>query len=138
MPRVLTKLALPFVAFVLLFSTSACSDDSNESSGVDLSDVTFEVRTDETNVQVDAIDNSFVPAYVEVRRGTTVTFENDGRNPHNVLPAEEGAFEPIEQDVFQPGDVGSITFDEAGDFPYYCSLHGTTTRGMVGAIRVVE
>jgi plastocyanin len=50
---------------------------------------------------------------------------------------EDGAFEPIEIADLQPGDASSITFDEPGEYPYYCSLHGTTTKGMVGAIRVL-
>ena len=44
----------------------------------------------------------------------------------------------IDQEDFDPGDEGAVTFDEVGDFPYYCSLHGTPTKGMIGGIRVVE
>jgi len=73
---------------------------------------------------------------VPVGRGGAVTFENDGRNQHNVLPVVDGAFAPIEAEAFQPGATATATFDTIGDVPYYCSLHGTPTRGMIGAIRV--
>ena len=94
--------------------------------------------TGETEVTVDSRDNVFQPKYIEVSKGTTVVFDNVGRNVHNVLPVQEGAFEPIEADEFDPGDTGTVTFDEAGDFPYYCSLHGTKTKGMIGGVRVVD
>lgn len=105
--------------------------------GVDLSEASFTDLTDETDVVVDARDNAFRDDYIEVRAGSTVTFRNIGRTDHNVLPVEDEAFTPIEAEDLQPGDDGSVTFDEAGEFPYYCSLHGTTTAGMMGAVRVV-
>jgi plastocyanin len=104
---------------------------------VDLSDKEFEDLTGQSEVAVTARDNTFAPGYIEISVGTTVTFTNRGRNQHNVLPANEGAFEPIEVEDLEPGTSASLTFDEPGDYPYYCSLHGTKTKGMVGAIRVV-
>ncbi len=127
----------------------ACGDDSDQDAGsgatttspaeeVDLSKAKFDDRSAEAKPEVDAVDNLFKPPYIIVKAGTTVTFRNDGRNSHNVFPAVEGAFEPLETDAFEPGTDATITFDEAGDYPYYCTLHGTTTKGMVGAVRVVE
>jgi plastocyanin len=88
------------------------------------------------HVTITAIDNSFRPPYVVVAAGTVVEFENRGRNPHNVLPVDDGAFTPIATDAFEPGASRSVTFADAGDYPFYCSLHGTKTAGMVGGIRV--
>lgn len=105
---------------------------------VDLSEKEFEDRTGESAVSVQARDNTFLPAYIEVEAGTTVTFTNRGRNQHNVLPTTEGAFPAIEVEDLEPGTSQDITFDEPGDYPYYCSLHGTKTKGMVGAVRVLE
>ena len=45
---------------------------------------------------------------------------------------------------FQPGSevkatFGKLsTFNAPGYYRYYCSLHGSPTKGMVGAIRVVK
>ncbi|MEZ5237572.1 MAG: plastocyanin/azurin family copper-binding protein [Microthrixaceae bacterium] len=97
-----------------------------------------ETATGESEVVIDAVDNNFKPKYIEVSKGTAVRFVNEGRNIHNVLPVAEDAFSPIEADAFDPGEEDVITFDEVGDFPYYCSLHGTKTKGMIGGIRVVE
>ena len=105
---------------------------------VDLSKADFDDLTAEAAPEVDAVDNVFKPAYITVKAGTTITFRNDGRNSHNVYPAVEGTFEPVATDDFEPGTETTLTFDEAGDYPYYCTLHATTTKGMVGAIRVLE
>ena len=75
--------------------------------------------------------------YIEVSAGTTVDFTNRGRNQHNVIPTVDGAFAEIPAEDFQPKDEGSITFTVPGDYAYYCSLHGTPTKGMIGAIRVL-
>lgn len=124
-----------------------CGDDGGSSGssgseenvgGVDLSGKDFVDSTGQATVEVSAVDNNFKDPYIEISAGTKVVFTNDGRNQHNVLPVVDDAFPAIEVADFEPGETGEVTFDEPGDFPYYCSLHGTTTKGMVGAIRVVE
>lgn len=129
------------IATTLLAGCSSQSLTSTDSTaapaaGPDLSSVTFDDQTASSTVQVDAVDNAFKPQYVEVAAGTTVTFRNDGHNEHNVLPVDTGGFGAIEASQFQPGTEQTVTFAKAGDYPYYCSLHGTKTKGMVGAIRV--
>jgi plastocyanin len=140
---------LPAAALAtLLVLVPACGSDDDSSSdettttaaaaGPDLSAVSWTDETGKTDVALIARDNTFVAQYVEVSPGTTVTWTNRGRTEHNVLPAEDGAFEGIDTAELEPGEEASITFDEPGDDPYYCSLHGTKTKGMVGAVRVVE
>ena len=117
-------------------SQSLTSTGTTVPAGPDLSSVTFEDETGSATVAVDAVDNTFKAEYVEVSAGTAVTFRNDGRNDHNVIPVVAGQFAAIEADRFEPGTEQTVTFTDPGDYPYYCSLHGTTTKGMVGAIRV--
>lgn len=105
---------------------------------VDLSDASFTDLTDTATAEVDALDNTFKAEYVEVNAGTPITFRNDGMNVHNVIPAVEGEFVPVETDDFEPGAETTITFEQPGDYAYYCSLHGTVSKGMTGAVRVVE
>lgn len=121
------------------------SDAPTTTAGSDLDTAIAEMNkgeivdnTGEASVMVNARDNYFDPKYVEVSKGTAITFINDGRNVHNVLPVAEGAFTQIEADAFDPGKEGQITFDEVGEYPYYCSLHGSRTKGMIGGIKVVE
>lgn len=90
------------------------------------------------SVTIDARDNIYVPQFIEVKKGTKVTWENTGRNRHNVLPDDEGDFVEIPVDQLDPGMEASRTFEETGEFGYYCSLHGSKTKGMFGAIKVVD
>lgn len=101
-------------------------------------------------VPVDAIDNSFRPETVTVQAGTEVVWENRGRNEHDVLPsppgqgpegAGGGSEAPegfgVEAEAFAPQDgTYSFRFTEPGTYHYYCSLHGTPERGMIGTVVV--
>lgn len=89
-------------------------------------------------VALDIQDNAFTQRVVVVKAGAEITWTNQGRNEHNVRPSIEGAFEPISTlDLAEKGNSASITFDEPGDFPYFCSIHGTATRGQTGRVIVV-
>ncbi|HWJ61263.1 MAG TPA: plastocyanin/azurin family copper-binding protein [Acidimicrobiales bacterium] len=111
---------------------------AGETGGPDLSKETFTDLTGESSVQVQARDNSFVEPYIEVSAGTAVDFTNKGRNQHDVIPVVDGAFAEIPVTDFQPKDSDSITFTVPGDYSYYCSLHGTPDKGMIGTIRVLQ
>jgi plastocyanin len=91
----------------------------------------------QTEVTVEVQDNSFTQRIIVIDPGTTVTWTNEGIQPHNVKPAIEGAFVPIGTGELDPGVSDSRTFDDAGDYPYFCSLHGTPRNGQTGRIIVV-
>ena len=141
--RVMT--AAVMIAAVLAVSLLAggyADDDSSGGGGpekVDVADSEFTQKTDETEVKVSVVDNSFKPQYLAVSKGTKVTWTNDGKNDHNIIAVEKGSFEGIDQDEFGPGKVHTATFDEPGDYAYYCSIHGTKNlSGQSGVIRVEE
>lgn len=86
-------------------------------------------------VEVDAVDNSFRPETIEVAAGTEIVWTNFGRSAHDVLPVE-GDDWGTPEGAFEPDAVYRHRFTEPGTYDYYCSLHGTTTKGMVGSIVV--
>jgi plastocyanin len=127
---------------VLLIAVAGCGDD--DAAGElpadypDVAESEYQDMTGQDSVTIDARDNTFSPRYVVISPGTEVTFANVGRNPHNAIAVQAGAFVDVPTNELQPGDSASRTFDSAGDYPYYCSLHATPTRGMTGRIRVAE
>lgn len=134
--------AVVLVAAAALAAGCGGGSSSSSSSGgaADLPEVPAKDFVDETGrkaVTVEAVDNNFDPQYVKVSKGTTITFSNVGRNPHNVVPVEQGAFTPIPTEKFAPGDSGTVTLNTPGTYAYYCTLHGAAARGMAGRI-VVE
>jgi plastocyanin len=136
-------LAVTLVAVLVALVPAACSDSGGGSASgqVDgLPDVPakdYQDLTGKKTVTVDAVDNAFQPQYIKVSKGTKVEFTNTGQNPHNVFAADQGAFTDVPVDQFGPGATADVTLDDAGTFPYYCSLHGTAKRGMNGRIIVV-
>ena len=93
--------------------------------------------TGQAEVTVAITDNAYTERIIVVSAGTRVTWVNEGRNDHNVKPSEEGAFAELPTETFRDGGSGWIDFAEPGDFPYYCSIHGTPRRGQTGQVIVV-
>jgi plastocyanin len=118
-------------------SGSGTGSDRDADGGGDLPAVDDAVVMEGDEVAVTSLDNTFRARAIEVRSGTTVVWTNKGRNEHDVLPAGGDGW-GVEVEDFQPGDVYQHTFDEPGTYHYYCSIHGTTTEGMVGAVVVAE
>ena len=79
-----------------------------------------------------AIDDEFRPTPLTVTAGTTVVWTNQGQNPHTVT-ANDRAFD---SGTLEPGQTFSVTFDEAGQVPYYCQIHGEPGSGMTGVVIV--
>jgi plastocyanin len=71
-------------------------------------------------------DFSFQPAQLSVEPGTTVTWTNEGNEPHTVT-ADNGLFD---SGVLYPGDSYSVQFDGMGTVSYYCTLHPSMTGGI--------
>jgi plastocyanin len=94
------------------------------------------VAIDDDPAEVDALDNSFDAPAIRVPTGTTVRWTNAGQQDHDVVPAGGDGW-GVEADGFHPGDVYEHTFDEPGAYGYYCTIHGTADRGMIGVV-VVE
>lgn len=143
--RVRTLSVLSLFALAMLVAACGGGDDgggSGDSSALEglptVEDSEYVDMTGEAEVVIEARDNKFQPKYVTVSPGTKITFDNKGRNPHNVIPVAKGQFETIAADELQPGDTALLQFDDAGDYPFYCSLHGTPTAGMDGRIRVAD
>jgi plastocyanin len=138
-----TSLAIVALVAVAVLSASCGGGSSGGSKGsstsVDVPSSKFDDQTGKRSVDITATDNEFGPVYVTITAGTKVTWDNAGRNAHNVVPVEQDAFKGVVTSDFGPGQDYTTTFDKAGDYPYYCSLHGTKNlNGMSGVIRVVS
>jgi plastocyanin len=89
-----------------------------------------------TTAEVNVIDNTFDAENIQVAPGTQVVWTNNGRQDHDIVPAEDNGW-GVEPADFAPDAVYEHTFDDPGTYRYYCTLHGTAQAGMTGAI-VVE
>jgi plastocyanin len=76
-------------------------------------------------------DFGFEPATVTIQPGTAVIWTNEGPTIHNTVSKERGIWE---LPIMAKGDEYRFTFETAGEFPYWCTLHPT----MLGTVTVVE
>ena len=97
-----------------------------------LSAVTPRVATAESGyTSIAALDDYFDSEVLRVAVGTTVEWQNLGRNKHTVT-ADDGSFD---SGNMEPGSEFSWTFDQPGVYRYYCVYHGS--RGGVGMAGIV-
>jgi plastocyanin len=91
------------------------------------------------DVVVDMFDNRYEFTEVNVTLGGTVTFVGAGRNPHNAVAADgswstEDVFGSLEQ---HEGEEAVLTFDEEGEYVFFCTFHGNADGdGMAGTLVV--
>lgn len=85
------------------------------------------------SVTVSMEDNFFDQADITVEQGTTVTWVQNGENPHTTT-SYDGLWD---SGMIEGGTDGSssYTFDETGTFEYFCGPH--EEMGMVGTVTVV-
>src|SRR5215210_280353 len=77
-------------------------------------------------------DNFFAPPNAAVEPGSTITWTNNGVEPHTVT-ADDGSFD---SGALNPGDSYTVAFDGQGTVTYHCAIHpemrGSVTVGGVG------
>ena len=70
------------------------------------------------------VDNfSFSPQTITIAPGTTVIWTNRDDIPHTVVSDEK----VFKSKVLDTDEKFSFTFDKAGNFPYFCSIHPKMT-----------
>jgi plastocyanin len=86
-------------------------------------------------VDVQAVDNQFIPRVITVTVGTTVHWTNAGHNAHTVT-SDTGLWDSGNLD---PGQQFSYTFTQVGAYLYHCRYHGEPGGvGMAGRVLVVR
>jgi plastocyanin len=84
--------------------------------------------------------DAYSPNPIQVSVGTTVTWTNNDSQPHTVTSGSNGQPDnkfnssPNFTPLLNPGQTFSFTFTEAGEYPYFCTLHPN----MVGTVSVSQ
>ena len=82
-------------------------------------------------VSVSMKNLAFNPKDITIKVGTTVVWTNNDSVDHNVTSAT-GLFN---SGNLAPGDTFKFTFDQAGTYPYSCTIH---VPDMVGTVTVTQ
>lgn len=78
--------------------------------------------------QLASLDNKYYnPNTANVTMGNTITWVNKDIAPHTATSGKDGS-DPSSGKIFdtgeiQPGSSKSITIDQKGNIPYYCTIH---------------
>jgi len=62
---------------------------------------------------------AFGPQGITVKAGTKVTWVNKDTEPHTVVSSDN----KFASEALDTGDSFSVTFDTAGTYGYFCTLH---------------
>ena len=70
-------------------------------------------------------DECFVPSNVMIDVNGTVTWSNDDTAAHTVTGgiAKDGPNDTFDSSLLMPDTTFSYTFEEAGEYPYFCVVH---------------
>ena len=72
------------------------------------------------------------PAAITIAAGDRIRFVNNGELDHNAVsgadPVADGRWASPE---IAPGDSWTVTFEQPGNYDYFCSLHPTLMPGTV-------
>ena len=80
-----------------------------------------------TSAEVKVDNFSFGPANLTVAVGTTVTWTNRDDIPHTVVSTDK----VFKSKVLDTDEKFSFTFDKAGTYQYFCSIHPKMTGSVV-------
>ena len=128
-------------------TTTTSDEDDISSAGADTIVEDDDAGTDEVIVRIpegatELTEDAYTPNPVEVNVGGTVTWINDDLAPHTATSGSSdsgstgmfGGTDDSPEIIGPEGDTQSFTFNEAGEFEYYCTLHPN----MVGTVMVTE
>jgi len=87
----------------------------------------------------DATDECFIPYSLQVRVGDTVIWNNVDTAAHTVTSGNisDGVDGIFDSSLFMSGTTFEFTFDEAGEYPYFCMVHPWMT-GEVVVNEIIE
>ena len=107
MKRLLLLVVLSVIALLMFVPTAAAQDAGVESVPI------------QNAWSVNIGDNFFDPPQSAVEPGSTITWTNNGDEPHTVT-ADDGSFD---SGMLNPGDSYTVAFDGQGTVTYHCAIH---------------
>jgi plastocyanin len=84
--------------------------------------------------EVSMTSSAFVPDEIHVPAGTTVKWVNDSQVAHTVT-STTGLFD---SGNLAKGSSYSFTFDDPGEYLYYCNYHGAPNGSGMSAVVIVD
>ena len=115
------------VIFAALVSLSACGSSDSDTAPATAAAGETDVSTGEAAAGENTITISqsrFDRVELRVAAGTTVTFVNTDAFAHTIT-SRDGTPIAFDSGNLDQGETFEVTFDEPGEYPYFCQIHPT-------------
>ncbi len=122
---------------IFLFFISACQktevkEEIKEVTKLEKMAAMNVITYDSDKVTVVLDELAFLPPFIHIKQGTTVTWINKDKVEHTVaFHNKKTPTQVIESDVLKTGDKYSYTFNEEGIYDYICGIHPFMHGGII-------
>lgn len=124
----LSKVIILIAAIIIIIGITSCSNSSSPTYSNNTPNPTPMTGSSSITIK----NTAFSPASITVSKGTTVTWTNNDNYLHNVTSGAPGATNGLFSSAnLNYGQTFSYTFNTAGTFPYFCSIHSDIMKGQV-------
>ncbi|MEX2014378.1 MAG: plastocyanin/azurin family copper-binding protein [Candidatus Saccharimonadales bacterium] len=90
--------------------------------------------TDQSEATISIDDFVFETTFLKIKKGTKVTWINNGNVGHDVTSADSSRNGGLGSQLLGSGDSYEFTFEEAGIYEYFCTPHSTEMRGVITVV----
>jgi len=111
---------------------SSNPDPNNYTEGAAIGETVDATSQNEVTISVN--DNIFETTYLKIKKGTKVTWVNNGNLAHDVSSASNSPNGGLESQLLSNGETYEFTFDEAGLYEYFCTPHSFEMRGVITVV----
>jgi len=110
------------VTIALSFSNYSIEENVEETDLITKGDVIMPTKVSRPGCEVN--DNCYVPSLIVIEKGKQVTWVNEDSAFHSVTSGFYTApTELFDSGYLDPFESYTLTFDEAGTYDYFCTLH---------------
>jgi len=114
--------AVILVTVALSFSNYSIEENVEETDLIIQADVIMPTKVSRPGCEVN--DNCYVPSLIVIEKGKQVTWVNEDSAFHSITSGFYTApTELFDSGYLDPFESYTLTFDEAGTYDYFCTLH---------------
>ena len=110
------------LGITMSFSNNSVEENNDETTLVIKGDVVMPTKVSRPGCEID--DRCYVPSLILTKKGNSVTWVNEDSAFHSVTSGFYGSpTELFDSGHLDPFESFTFTFDEVGDYDYFCTLH---------------
>ena len=110
------------LGIAMSFSNNPVEENNDETTLVIKGDVVMPTKVSRPGCEID--DRCYVPSLILTKKGDSVTWVNEDSAFHSVTSGfYESPTELFDSGHLDPFESFVFTFDEVGDYDYFCTLH---------------